>query len=148
MPAVVGHAAPGCDGADPADIKDESPAADEQRLAVGDPRIRGCRLGEDGAVFLGLDPSEDEVTSNSATHQGKGQNVLYKNGSLSFERHPQVGVGSDNIYTYSGLNESINQNIGDPEGKEPVDASGNVDYTSGPLAQNDSYLVLEKNSTP
>ena len=36
----------------------------------------------------------------------------------------------------------------DPEGKIPLDSSGNVDYASGPLAQNDSYLVLEKNSTP
>ena len=111
-----------------------------------------CAIAADRNPWLdinaGLKLGDDPVTSNSATHQGKGQNVLYKNGSLSFERHPQVGVGSDNIYTYSGLNESINQNIGDPEGIRPVDASGNIDYLSGPLAQNDSYLVLEKNFTP
>jgi hypothetical protein len=112
-------------------------------------------FGPDCAVAADRNPHIDinagsglDVTANSASHQGKGQNVLYKNGSMSFERNPQVGVGSDNIYTYSALPESINQNIGDPDGIAPADSVGNIDFDSAPVSQNDSYLVLELNDTP
>jgi prepilin-type processing-associated H-X9-DG protein len=36
---------------------------------------------------------------NSRNHQGEGQNVLYADGHVSFERLPAVGVDGDNIYT-------------------------------------------------
>jgi hypothetical protein len=89
----------------------------------------------------GLGPGDD-IASNSACHQGKGQNVLYKDGSSRWERSPQVGIGADNIYTYGG---DITQNIGDPDGTAP---SGNGDIFAVPTCQNDALLVSEENIAP
>jgi prepilin-type N-terminal cleavage/methylation domain-containing protein len=38
-------------------------------------------------------------SANSMAHRQKGQNVVYKDGSASFEDNPNVGMGGDNIYT-------------------------------------------------
>jgi len=41
-----------------------------------------------------------EAGINSASHNGKGQNVLFKDQSVEFKKTPYVGIGEDNIYTY------------------------------------------------
>ncbi len=49
-----------------------------------------------------------EITSdrwrpyNSRNHQGEGQNVLYVDGHVDFQKRPTVGVDYDNIYTLQG----------------------------------------------
>ena len=73
---------------------------------------------------------EPNVMANSAAHWGKGQNVLYKDGSVKFEKSPTVGISGDNIYTYGG----------DPAGIPPV---GNGD--GFPAGEKDAYLVGERN---
>jgi prepilin-type N-terminal cleavage/methylation domain-containing protein len=57
-----------------------------------DPRIRNA----DGGV-----PTYDEMKSsvNSTNHTKEGQNVLYADSHVSFEKSPYVGIDSDNIYT-------------------------------------------------
>jgi prepilin-type processing-associated H-X9-DG protein len=37
---------------------------------------------------------------NSVTHKEKGQNVLFLDGHVSFEKNPCCGIKGDNIYTY------------------------------------------------
>ena len=37
--------------------------------------------------------------ANSAAHMREGQNILFNDGSVRFERRPDVGVQNDNIYT-------------------------------------------------
>lgn len=58
-----------------------------------------------------------DLTSNSASHQREGQNVLFNDGHVNFERHPNVGIQNDNIWTYWSnrppLNEEERQGIGD-----------------------------------
>jgi hypothetical protein len=74
--------------------------------------------------------SSPEIDDNSASHQGKGQNVLYRDGSVQFETSPNVGIGGDNIYTYGD----------DPNGTPPY---GNGDGI--PFSPTDAYLVGEQN---
>ncbi len=42
---------------------------------------------------------EDKI-GNSACHQRDGQNVLYNDVSVEFEKYPNVGIDKDNIYQY------------------------------------------------
>jgi prepilin-type N-terminal cleavage/methylation domain-containing protein len=39
------------------------------------------------------------TNGNSTNHGGDGQNVLYADGAVRFEKEPTVGIESDNIYT-------------------------------------------------
>jgi prepilin-type N-terminal cleavage/methylation domain-containing protein len=81
-------------------------------------------------------PAASEYYSyNSACHQGRGQNVLYKNLSVVFEKSPAVGLREDNIYTY------ITQAAQDPMlGIAPTGNGVGV-----PFNEKDAYLVGEKN---
>jgi len=80
------------------------------------------------------------VGDNSAAHQGKGQNVLYKDGHAKFEKNVTCGINGDNIYTYGG---DPDFGGGDGAGTAPV---SNGD--GGPLGEKDAYLVLEYNGDP
>jgi prepilin-type N-terminal cleavage/methylation domain-containing protein len=40
-----------------------------------------------------------EKWGNSQSHQYEGQNVLFNNGSVSFQKVPYCGIGNDNIYS-------------------------------------------------
>jgi hypothetical protein len=74
---------------------------------------------------------------NSASHFGRGQNVLYKDGHVRFETSPIVGLAGDNIYTYR------NSQGEDPSlGTGPVDDGDPVAY---PWDQTDALLLGEKN---
>jgi len=76
---------------------------------------------------------------NSFAHLGRGQNVLFQDGSAKFVRaNPTVGIEGDNIYTYGA---DPNRGGSDPVGIPP---EGNGD-NSGPAGYNDAYLVSEKN---
>ncbi len=43
---------------------------------------------------------DPDKTGNSACHQRDGQNVLFNDSSVRFERFPNVGIDKDNIYQY------------------------------------------------
>jgi prepilin-type N-terminal cleavage/methylation domain-containing protein len=82
-----------------------------------------------------VDPDKDDGT---ASHQGKGQNVLFKNTSVRFSKNSGdddedgvgVGIGGDNIYTYHLAGETYSpEENGDGAPESPKDA----------------YLVSEQN---
>jgi prepilin-type N-terminal cleavage/methylation domain-containing protein len=55
--------------------------------------------GNTGADLLNL--ANDRWTgANSQNHGGEGQNCLYQDGHVTFEKRPIVGVNFDNIYTH------------------------------------------------
>jgi type II secretory pathway pseudopilin PulG len=87
--------------------------------------------------FMDKNAPEAEVGDNSASHQGKGQNVLYRDGSVRFETEVTVGIAGDNIYTYAT---SSGFGGGDPNGMPPA---GNG--RGFPLGERDAYLVGEQN---
>jgi len=81
-------------------------------------------------------PPGDLCEYNSASHYNKGQNVLYKDGSVKFEDSPCIGISDDNIWLYRGFGE-------DPlTGVEPSDDG---DPLAFPGEESDALLVGERN---
>ncbi|MHC4216061.1 MAG: hypothetical protein ACYSWP_22135 [Planctomycetota bacterium] len=87
-------------------------------------------VAADRNPYLDINAGAVDSNSNSVVHEGLGQNVLYKDGSVRFESSPKVGIGGDNIYTYDG----------GPEGTGPTENGDGV-----PVDKNDAYLVSESN---
>ncbi len=105
----------------------ESPAADAKPF-------RGSAA--DGGPFTpDMDPykgtAEQARYGNANAHQGDGQNVLFLDSHVNFEKRSYCGVEDDNIYTYviSG-----NQ-VGSPIGEGPIA------FQSLPGCRKDSLLV-------
>jgi prepilin-type N-terminal cleavage/methylation domain-containing protein len=67
---------------------------------------------------------------NSRNHNGEGQDMLFVDGSVRFERKPITGVNSDNIYTY----QSDYTFVGSLLGTKP-------DNLKGPRTDTDSVIV-------
>lgn len=77
--------------------------------------------------------NDDWSPFNSRNHGGAGQQVLYADSHVDFQKRPTVGLNNDNIYT-------INLRPGDAAagmlGLRPIDAP-----LDGPIANTDSYIV-------
>jgi prepilin-type processing-associated H-X9-DG protein len=69
---------------------------------------------------------------NSRNHRGEGQNVLFVDGHVVFDRSPILGVHHDNIYTLQMDYTADSVIVGTVPGP---------DETLGPLTQTDSFLV-------
>jgi len=55
--------------------------------------------------FSKFDPNgtpEEQIYGNAIVHEGDGQNVLFQDGHVSFEKESFCGVKNDNIYTFWG----------------------------------------------
>jgi len=55
--------------------------------------------------FSKFDPNgtpEEQIYGNAIVHKGDGQNVLFQDGHVSFEKESFCGVKNDNIYTFWG----------------------------------------------
>ncbi|MHC4574598.1 MAG: type II secretion system protein [Planctomycetota bacterium] len=101
---------------------------------ISDLSAPGSPVCADRNPFLDKNAVDPSVGANSASHLGKGQNVLYKNLSVVFEKVPTVGLNEDNIYTYAS------GPIGDPIGTAPV-----TNGDGAPYGYQDAYLVGEMN---
>ena len=84
--------------------------------------------------FAKFNPSGDRdavKAGNSSSHENEGQNVLFKDGHVTFETEPFCGVNKDNIYTtWSG-------DIGD------IRRGGKPLFWAEPMDREDSFLVHE-----
>ena len=58
---------------------------------------RWSNFQPDDEIFRGQ--AEDAKLGNSAAHQGEGQNVLFLDSHVAFEKRSFVGIENDNIYT-------------------------------------------------
>jgi len=111
----------------------------------GNEWVQGCIKDE---RILGMNPPEDwynlpNVTDiiklsneewrpyNSPNHNGEGENILYVDSHVAFQRKPIAGVHNDNIYTC----------IADNYEEQKYSLIGVVDDTYAPLTQTDSYLI-------
>jgi prepilin-type N-terminal cleavage/methylation domain-containing protein len=84
--------------------------------------------------LIGIDRSDNSVCHGD----GEGQNVLFKDNSVSFHKTPNVGLREDHIYTYDATREI--REGGSQFGTRPLN---NGD--GGPKGFKDAYLVGEKN---
>jgi len=88
--------------------------------------------------FLDVYAGSPDIAANTLAHQGKGQNVLYKDGRVVFEETPRVGLKGDNIWTYGG---DPYVGGGDPNGTPPTNIGDG--WPQGECFSNDAYLVNE-----
>jgi hypothetical protein len=85
----------------------------------------------------GYGGSNDQARNgNAITHQNDGQNVLFLDSHVAFEKRPYCSVGDDNIYT---LGDKSSQ--GSAFGTAPV-------CTSQPQARRDAVLIHDDYKTP
>lgn len=68
---------------------------------------------------------------NSRNHNGEGQNLLFVDGSVRFEKKPIVGVNNDNIYTYQNPGYTFENSL---VGAAPINGRG-------PRTDTDSVIV-------
>jgi len=95
------------------------------------PWIRGPSyepIPENFAIFNPTGGRESVNYGNSPSHQRDGQNVLFVDLHVAFEKTPVCGINDDNIYTYWG-------------GMDPRVGSLPVPYSSQPQDREDSLLV-------
>jgi hypothetical protein len=100
-----------------------------------------------GSVSYTAKPSQLAL-ANSVNHRGAGQNVLYADGSISFETSPYCGVGGsrghsegDNIYTALSYSVLVTEQ---PRHHEPGVAGTGI----GPAYRYDTYLVPSASYQP
>lgn len=106
------------------------------------PGISGTR--DDVTAVTTASSSREIKLGNSNNHGKEGQNVLFADGSVNFERTPFAGAGSDNIYTKQMPNIDVNNdgvNDRDQPGQlDDSDGDGTLTYGS-PFQNGDSFLV-------
>jgi len=89
---------------------------------------------EDNSEYM----DQDKI-GNSAAHQREGQNVLFLDSHVSFEKYPNVGVDNDNIWMYLDTLDPTNQER--ETGKIAPTGNG----IGAPFMEKDAYLVNERN---
>jgi prepilin-type processing-associated H-X9-DG protein len=63
---------------------------------------------------------------NTKSHDRQGQNVLFGDGHVSFEKRPDIGTKHDNIYTIGGDTET-DRRIGTAPTAESIDSANAED---------------------
>jgi len=135
--AISSSSNPGCPV-----LADRNPYLDRNAMAqLIRPDLRDPTCLEDTTTKV-LSYADPDKKANSACHQFEGQNVLFNDSHVSFEKTPAVGLQNDNIYRYWTV-----KNARDCErmkdGQAPVKmATG----TTAPYDDDgDAYLVNESN---
>ncbi|MDD5063498.1 MAG: type II secretion system protein [Phycisphaerae bacterium] len=103
-------------------------------------------IGDDAGPDCEDGYKDDLKTGNSASHQRDGQNVLYVDTHVRFERFPNVGIGKDNIWKTWDT-----QEIPDTPDKEcgetpECNEDGGTDGSHAPKHEEDAFLVSETNA--
>jgi prepilin-type N-terminal cleavage/methylation domain-containing protein len=108
-------------------------------LADGSPYFdpkTGLRNDVEPAPLASAKTTADAQKGNSRSHNGEGQNVAVADGSAWFEKHADVGINRDNIYTRAVAAEGVDRN-----GNLPTAAGSGDGADQGPAGLLDSYLV-------
>ena len=97
-------------------------------------------------VFEYTDPDKK---GNSALHQREGQNVLFNDSHVNFEKYPNVGIENDNIWKYWPSTpppalEDVEIQVGSEDNIRLYAPADNGDHT-GPKDYKDAYLVNHDN---
>lgn len=97
------------------------------------------QVPKDFDLFNPAGNKEEISYGNSGAHQDEGQNVLFMDNSVSFEKTSACGTNGDNIYTIWG---STN-----PNDEQLKRGSPPVVYSSAPRGRSDSLLVNDGTGT-
>lgn len=136
-----------------------------QNFVAGNPPNTNADPDEESAEWLVTTPPgggptmeqyyNPDKTENSASHLREGQNVLFNDSHVFFEKTPNCGVEGDNIWkhweTTGGEDyEPAERECGRPgysSGCEPPDDIGSA-TSNAPQSEDDAYLVNEYNGDP
>jgi hypothetical protein len=96
---------------------------------------------------------DPDKTGNCAAHQREGQNVLYNDNHVGFEKFPNVGIENDHIWKHwastTTPTEPYDRQVGGMTSSSTNSPAGtNGGTTNVPMSDQDAYLVSEKNFTP
>jgi prepilin-type processing-associated H-X9-DG protein len=97
-----------------------------------------------GGVFSYAD---EDKKGNSALHQWEGQNVMFVDGHVTFEKYPNVGIRNDHIWKCWNACSDVTDRDKQGGGIAPAtDApSTNGDSAYYPKNVEDAVLIIEKN---
>lgn len=87
--------------------------------------------------------SDTDGVLNSACHGREGQNVLFNDGHVSFEKTPLVGIQNDNIWTrWDNMVPTKSERVGEPfnDWKDGLNPGPDVI----PMAEADAFLVNDR----
>ena len=112
-------------------------AADRNPWLDGDPDNTDQFVWDDHSKTGDAENIKKYQRGNAVGHQREGQNVLFMDNHVYFEKQPYCGIDEDNIYTYRDLSLPPIQ-----MGREPVCGEDGYDITQPKLAK-DSLLVNE-----
>jgi prepilin-type processing-associated H-X9-DG protein len=101
-----------------------------------------------GQSLWDLCSAENKKGATSQAHQAEGQNVLFNDGHVSFEKTVTCGIGQDNIYTYWSATTPDSTGTYNQVGKIS-DIAGSAATTrksknasAKSIAEDDSFLIL------
>ena len=90
-----------------------------------------------------------DKTGNSACHQREGQNVLFNDQHVTFEKTPNCGVAKDNIWKCwpdtSPPDTAEDRELGPSPYCGILTKQGSIAGRMGPKAEKDAFLVGECN---
>jgi prepilin-type N-terminal cleavage/methylation domain-containing protein/prepilin-type processing-associated H-X9-DG protein len=124
---------------------DRSPLFDENADGYRwDPK-KTANAGQPKLDSTTLTLLDAENVMNSACHQQEGQNVLFNDGHVSFENHPNVGIRNDNIWTpWNKKQELLTQQEREVDGgfgNSAFESKLSPSNSLGPKAEADAFLV-------
>jgi type II secretory pathway pseudopilin PulG len=104
-----------------------------------------CSGSEDPPTCTTETGYKDEYkTGNAAPHQRDGQNVLFNDTHVRFEKFPNVGIAKDNIYRYWNNTTPPTPSCEKENGQKPA-CGDQTDGDLGPYGEADAFLVSETN---
>jgi prepilin-type N-terminal cleavage/methylation domain-containing protein len=119
-------------------------AADRNPWIADTTRIWTDFIPDESDVAQGANGTSDTArVGNSDAHQGDGQNVLFLDSHVGFEKRAYCGTENDNIYTRATQNTFVGGTAKDLMGQQVV-AYSNID----PYNRRDSLLVQESTDKP
>lgn len=88
----------------------------------------------DFSLFKWDGNTRQQKAGNAFTHKGEGQNVLFLDSHVAFEKRPFCGVNNDNIYTYWD-GEDIQRGAAPVIGSQPADKLDSLLVHDPPVAE-------------
>lgn len=91
--------------------------------------------------------NDPDLKGNSVAHSREGQNVLFNDGHVNFERHPNCGIGNDNIWLHwpsapPPLPDNCVKQVTSTPPTPVLTPGGSANH---PQAEEDAFLVNEVN---
>ena len=91
--------------------------------------------------------SDPDKTGNAAAHQRDGQNVLFNDSHVGWEKYPNVGISKDNIWKCWTSTTPPADICAREVGTVPYTPIPRPNGTAGPYSDKDAYLVSESNKS-